>query len=41
MKSNTDNKDCPCKSINCVRHGNCEECKEYHYSKDSLPTCER
>lgn len=30
------NPNCPCTS-NCVRHGNCVECREYH-SKASSPT---
>ena len=32
---------CPCRKASCPRHGKCNECKEYHYSKGGLPRCER
>lgn len=32
---------CPCKSVNCERHGNCEACQEHHKAKGNLPACER
>jgi hypothetical protein len=41
MKMEKVKKVCPCKSTGCPRHSDCEECREYHYSKDSLPACER
>lgn len=33
--------DCPCSKINCERHGNCVPCREHHYAKFKLPSCER
>lgn len=37
------NQNCPCKKINCPRHGNCKECKQYHHSSSlfMLTKCER
>lgn len=32
---------CSCKKKNCPRYKKCDECKEYHYSRQSLPYCER
>jgi hypothetical protein len=32
---------CPCKKSSCQRYKKCEECKENHYAKGSLPACER
>ena len=32
---------CTCKKKTCERYKKCDECKEYHYSKNSLPYCER
>jgi hypothetical protein len=32
---------CPCRKTSCPRHGKCEECKQYHYSRNGLPRCER
>ena len=33
--------DCPCKRVNCPRHGDCEACQAHHQvSKRSRP-CER
>ena len=36
-------KDCPCKRINCQRHGKCEECREHHKFKEKRfpAACER
>ena len=31
--------DCPCTKIECVRHGDCDACRENH--KDNGPFCER
>jgi len=37
-----ENINCPCKKIKCVRHGNCDACRENHLNvKKSLPACER
>ena len=33
--------DCPCTKIDCERHGDCDACRENHYGKGNLPTCER
>ena len=35
------NKDCPCPSVNCARHGKCEECRKHHKENGGLPFCER
>ncbi|WP_371802904.1 hypothetical protein [Candidatus Lokiarchaeum ossiferum] len=32
---------CPCPKSTCIRHGKCEECRNYHYSLFKLPFCER
>ncbi len=32
--------DCPCPE-NCLRHGYCDECVEFHGAKGKLPYCER
>lgn len=37
---NTEN--CPCKRINCERHGNCAACKAYHQTRRKSPAyCEK
>jgi len=37
-----ENINCPCKKIKCIRHGNCDACRENHLNvKKSLPACER
>ena len=35
--------DCPCKRVQCERHGDCHACKEHHHASKRLPlsTCER
>ena len=36
--------ECPCKKVKCDRYGNCDECKKYHYNKNSrksLTRCEK
>ncbi len=38
---NNNNIECPCKSINCPRHGNCQECNAHHESKGGLSSCKR
>jgi hypothetical protein len=35
----TDN--CPCKKTDCQRWGQCDICREYHYSKRKKTFCER
>ena len=35
------NFNCPCPKTGCSNHGNCDECKKYHSSSNSLPFCER
>ncbi len=35
------NEDCPCTYPGCPRHGDCEECKEYHHSIDQKTCCEK
>ena len=38
------NTDCPCKRTKCERHGNCDECRDYHHNKKSgitLTRCEK
>lgn len=32
---------CPCKRVNCARHGDCAACRKHHSTKKLLPTCER
>lgn len=32
---------CPCKRTKCVRHSNCEVCREHHKNKKSLTFCDR
>ncbi|MFX1437036.1 MAG: hypothetical protein ACFFAA_07460 [Promethearchaeota archaeon] len=32
---------CPCPKLGCSNHGNCEECKKYHLTSNSLPFCKR
>jgi len=32
---------CPCKNVECERHGKCEHCKTNHHSRGYLPACER
>ena len=33
---------CPCKRVQCERHGHCTECREHHLLKKKyLPACER
>ncbi len=38
-----ENKNCPCKRINCVRHGDCEACKAHHanFKRKMSVACER
>lgn len=38
MKESNSEK-CPCYSINCIRHGNCEACQAYHKSHGSKTSC--
>ena len=33
------NKTCPCQELDCERHGNCEECQEYHKKHKSKTSC--
>lgn len=35
--------DCPCKRVQCERHGNCAACTEHHHApgKKLLTACER
>ena len=36
------NDGCPCKRMNCERHGDCAACRAHHSGdKKSLPYCER
>ncbi|MFX1374322.1 MAG: hypothetical protein ACFFA0_00780 [Promethearchaeota archaeon] len=35
------NFDCPCPKKTCINHGNCEKCKKYHFSGNSVPFCQR
>jgi hypothetical protein len=35
------NFDCPCPKKGCRNKGNCVACKNYHYSLNSVPFCER
>ena len=38
------NENCPCKRINCKRHGDCVACKEHHHNHHPIyktTTCER
>lgn len=39
MSEKTKNKDCPCYSVNCSRHGYCKECQENHSKKGSRTSC--
>lgn len=34
---------CPCKRVNCPRHGDCAACREHHHTSGSkkLTRCER
>lgn len=42
MHINKNNYTCPCKRKNCVRHGNCKDCKAYHRTHKKYPiACER
>jgi len=46
LKSDRENKfdsiNCPCpKKSACPRSQNCDECKRYHYDKNTMPYCER
>lgn len=34
-----ENPDCPCSCTYCERHGNCEECQEYHHSHGEKTCC--
>lgn len=38
-----ENTKCPCRKLNCPRHGNCGECREYHKGPGEKwePACER
>ena len=33
--------ECLCPKKKCERHGKCEECTQYHATKDKLPYCKR
>jgi hypothetical protein len=33
--------ECPCKSKNCLRYGDCQACAVYHNAKGELPFCFR
>ncbi|XOQ46456.1 MAG: hypothetical protein ACFWUD_05420 [Thermocaproicibacter melissae] len=35
------NESCPCPRKNCVRHGNCQECRKHHAMSHSETSCER
>lgn len=35
------NEDCECKNNDCVRHGDCEACKESHANRGSLTHCQK
>lgn len=36
------NEDCPCKRLQCERHGNCLACRTHHAEKKKyLPACDR
>jgi len=35
------NEKCPCKEIDCERHGTCCECIRFHKSRGSPPACLR
>lgn len=35
------NDNCSCPKIDCIRHGNCEECAEHHLSTEKEPFCKR
>ena len=37
--SEEENKDCPCPETECVRHGKCSECQEYHPARDEKSFC--
>lgn len=36
-------KKCPCRRVNCKRHGDCAACREHHHNVHKIPltTCER
>jgi hypothetical protein len=34
-------KECPCPYKDCVRNGNCDECKKYHHSAGEKTYCEK
>lgn len=33
------NKDCPCTELDCLRHGRCAKCQEYHQSLNQKTSC--
>jgi hypothetical protein len=35
------NPDCPCKYVDCPRHGDCEACKRNHHAAGQKTSCER
>jgi hypothetical protein len=35
----TNEKNCPCTSLDCHRHGVCCECLRAHLDRDGLPSC--
>lgn len=41
LTSKDDKANCPCKKKNCVRHGNCEECRKYHAESKRQRPCDR
>jgi hypothetical protein len=38
---NNNEKECPCKSVDCKRHCNCDACREYHHSYGTATSCEK
>jgi len=34
-----ENKNCPC-PVDCIRHGKCKECIEFHHSRNQQTYCE-
>lgn len=40
---NVQQENCPCKRINCPRHGDCAACREHHHasSRKPLTRCEK
>ncbi|MHC4886151.1 MAG: hypothetical protein ACYTGH_13820 [Planctomycetota bacterium] len=40
-RAETVNPDCPCSATGCPNHKHCDPCREKHYAKGGLPSCER